>query len=197
MTMMNMTRRPAPPAARAATTRGVHQQSLTSRLSPAARRLAAGAVIVLAAGAAALAQPPFLRNMHTGPVVQPQVESRVPVADTIAVDGERLRDRIESQNLPNPVPNTPEALAEGEWLYGVYCAVCHGATGQGDGQIAEHFRRMPNLALPYIQDYTDGWIYAIIREGGFSMPPFAQSMSVDERWTLVHYVKTFEVASAP
>ena len=145
----------------------------------------------------ALAQLPFMRNMHTGPVVMPQVDTRAPVENTIAVDGDWLRDRIESQNIPNPVPNTPEARAEGAQMYDVYCAVCHGATGQGDGQIADHFTRMPSLALPYVQDYTDGWIYAIIREGGRSMPPFAHSMSVSERWSLVHYVKTFEVATTP
>ena len=127
--------------------------------------------------------------MYTGPVVLPQVESRVPVEDTIAVDGEQPRDRIESRDLPNPVPHTPEALAEGEWLYGTYCALCHGATGQGDGQIAEHFTRMPDLTLDYVQNYTDGWIYHIIRAGGRSMPPFAPSMSVEERWSLVHFVK--------
>jgi mono/diheme cytochrome c family protein len=142
----------------------------------------------------ALAQPPFMKNMYKGPVVLPQVDTRVPADDTIAVDGVRLRDRIESQGLPNPVPNTSASRATGEEMYRVYCAVCHGATGQGDGQISEHFTRMPNLALPYVQDYTDGWIYAIIREGGRSMPPFAHSMSVPERWSLVHYVKTFEVA---
>ena len=87
------------------------------------------AIMLVAAGAATLAFP-WTRNMYTGPVVLPQVESRVPVEDTIAVDGERLRDRIESRDLPNPVPHTPEALAEGEWLYGTYCALCHGATGQ-------------------------------------------------------------------
>ena len=147
--------------------------------------------ILAMGGAVALAQPAFMRNMHSGPVVLPQVESRVPVDDTIAVDGERLRDRVKSRDLPNPVPDTPDALEQGEWLYGVYCAVCHGPTGQGDGQIAEHFRRVPDLSLPHIQNYTDGWIYRIIREGGFNMPPFAASMSVHERWTLVHFVKTF------
>ena len=84
------------------------------------------------------------------------------------------------------------ALEEGEWLYNVYCAVCHGDTGQGDGTIASHFRRMPNLSAPHIRNYTDGWIYSIIREGGFNMPPFAQSMNADERWALVHFVKTFQ-----
>ena len=155
------------------------------------RRLVLTGVIVMMAGAVTVAQLSFMRNMYTGPVVLPQVQSRVPVDDTIAVDGERLRDRIESRDLPNPLPNTPAALAEGEWLYGVYCAVCHGATGRGDGQIAEHFRRMPDLWQPNIRNYTDGWIYSIIREGGFNMPPFAASMSTDERWALVHFLRTF------
>jgi mono/diheme cytochrome c family protein len=165
-------------------------------MSPTSRVLATVVVLVALSSIAALAQPPFMKNMFTGPVVLPQVDTRAPADDTIAVDGVRLRDRIESRDLPNPVPNTSESLATGERMYGVYCAVCHGATGQGDGQIAEHFTRMPNLALPYVQDYTDGWIYAIIREGGRSMPPFAHSMGVAERWSLVHYVKTFKVTGA-
>ena len=154
-------------------------------------RLAVTAVIVTLGGAVALAQLSFMRNMYTSPVVLPQVAPRVPVEETIAVDGPQILDRLSSRELPNPVPNTLTAVDEGAWLYGVYCAICHGATGQGDGQIAEHYTRMPNLSAPYVQNYTDGWIYSIIREGGRSMPAFASSMSVDERWTLVHFVRTF------
>ncbi len=174
-----------------------HRLGLTARVCLSAKHLVLGGLVVAVTGSIVLGQPAFMRNMHTGPVVLPQVEPRVPVEGTIAINGEQLRDRLESQDLPNPVPPTPAAFAEGEWLYGVYCAVCHGATGQGDGQIADHFRRMPNLSLPYIQDYTDGWVYAIIREGGFNMPPFAHSMSIRERWALVHFVKTFESAGPP
>ncbi len=160
------------------------------------RKPLATTIILVAAGAATLAFP-WTRNMYTGPVVLPQVAPRVPVEDTIAVDGPQILDRLSSQGLPNPRPNTPEVRDEGAWLYGVYCAVCHGATGQGDGQIAEHYTRMPNLSAPYVQNYTDGWIYSIIREGGRSMPAFASSMSVDERWALVHFVRTFTTPSAP
>ena len=142
-------------------------------------------------GTVALAQLSFMRNMHTGPVVQPQVEPRVPVEDTIAIDGEQHRDRFELRDLPNPVPNGRAALAEGEWLYGVYCAVCHGTTGQGDGQIAEHYPRMPDLSAANVHNYTDGWIYGIIRDGGRRMPTFAAPMSGDERWALVHFLRTF------
>ena len=166
------------------------------RRGPGARA-ALVAVLAAAAGAIPLAQPAFMRNMYTGPVVLPQVEPRAPVEDTIAVDGQQRRDRIESRDLPNPLPDTPAARAEGEWLYDVYCAMCHGPTGLGDGQIAGHFRRMPSLVLPHVQNYTDGWIYSIIGDGGFNMPPFAHSMSVDERWALVRHVKTFTQPDTP
>ena len=158
---------------------------------PAAARVVFAAVAAASADAVVLAQPAIMRNMHTGPVVLPQVDPRAPAEDTIAVDGERQRDRLESRDLPNPTPDTPAVRAEGAWLYGVYCATCHGASGRGDGQIAGHFRRMPDLALPHVQNYTDGWMYSIIGDGGFNMPPFAHSMSADERWALVRYVKTF------
>ena len=148
-------------------------------------------VMLLLGSTVALAQPSFMRNMHTSPVVMPQVNPGIPVEDTLAVDSQRRRDRLESRDLPNPIPKTPAALEEGAWLYGVYCSVCHGPTGEGDGKIAEHFRRMPNLSASHIQNYTDGWVYSIIREGGFAMPPFAHSMSVPEQWALVHFVKTF------
>ena len=164
------------------------------RRAPRRRHLVIACLLAIAA-TPGLAQPPIMRNMHTGPVVLPGTDPRVPAEDTIAVDGVRLRDRIESQDLPNPLTASPEVLAEGERLYGIYCAVCHGATGRGDGQVAGHFRRMPDLWLPHVQNnYTDGWIYAIIREGGANMPPLAAQMSVNERWAVVHYVRSFDVA---
>ena len=153
--------------------------------------------VLLFGSAVTLAQPPFMRNMHSGPVVMPHVEPRIPVENTIAIDGQRHRDRLESRDLANPIPNTPAALEQGAWLYSVYCTVCHGANGQGDGQIASHFRRMPNLSAAHVQNYTDGWVYSIIREGGFAMPPFADSMSEPEQWALVHFVKTLTHTNVP
>ena len=88
------------------------------------RKPLATTIILVAAGAAALAFP-WTRNMYTGPVVLPQVAPRVPVEDAIAVDGPRILDRLSSQGLPNPRPNTPEVRDEGAWLYDVYCAIPH------------------------------------------------------------------------
>lgn len=37
------------------------------------------------------------------------------------------------RDLRNPLPATPEGLAQGERLYSANCATCHGPSGAGDG----------------------------------------------------------------
>ena len=90
----------------------------------------------------------------------------------------------------NPLEATPETIAEGEALYRTYCALCHGDEGDGDGDLASHYRRMPPLTAPHVLNYPDGFVYAIIREGGRNMPRLGDALSVDERWALVHYLDT-------
>lgn len=161
------------------------------------RRALLTIAIVLVAGSVALALT-WIRNMWTGPVVLPQTEARTPPENTLAVGGPRIMDRLDADEaLTNPRPASPEVLAEGAQLYGVYCTLCHGATGTGDGQIAQFYRRVPDLSAPYIQNYSDGWMYSILREGGFNMPSYAESLSVDERWALVHYMRTFAAEAGP
>src|SRR5207248_8791492 len=42
----------------------------------------------------------------------------------------------DAKELRNPVPSTPESLAAGAQRYTKVCALCHGATGNGDGKLA-------------------------------------------------------------
>ena len=103
------------------------------RTRPRSARGALAAVLVAAAGALALAQPAFMRNMYTGPVVLPQVDPGVPVEDTIAVDGERQRDRLESRDLPNPCPTRPPSSrkASGSTTYTARCATARRGSATG------------------------------------------------------------------
>ena len=159
------------------------------------RRLSGATLIIVLAGTALSAYTlTLMRNMYEGPVVLPQTRPVLAPPDgTVPVEGPQIFDRIEARDrLSNPLPASPEVLAEGAELYHIYCALCHGPNAEGDGQLAEYYRRMPDLSAPYIQNYADGWLYSILREGGFNMPPLAESLSVDERWALVHYMRTFE-----
>ena len=98
--------------------------------------------------------------------------------------------------------NAPEASERGKEVYEESCAHCHGTEGRGDGSAAENL-------LPRPRDFTRGLykirstesgelptdqdLYDIITEGmpGSSMPGWETSMSADDRWELVAYIKTF------
>ena len=154
------------------------------------RQLGAVAVVVLGSVHAAGCFP--LPDMASSQAVHPQEETMTPPEGALAVAAPRVIDRREARtSLTNPRPASSEVLTEGAELYRIYCVMCHGATGSGDGEVAQYFRRVPDLNAPYIQNYTDGRLYTVLREGGFNMPRYAEALSVDERWAVVHYVRSF------
>ncbi|MDP2810134.1 MAG: c-type cytochrome [Rhodocyclaceae bacterium] len=104
-----------------------------------------------------------------------------------------------------PVKPTPVAadLAAGKKLYQRWCAQCHGDEGKGDGPAADLVYPRPRdftLAIfkvrttPSGQLPTDHDLFHIISEGlpGTSMPAWKKFIPENERWQLVHYVKTFD-----
>jgi len=153
-------------------------------------RFVGTALIVIVTGVT-LSAFPWIRDMWVGPVVLPSTLPLIPPADALPIDGLQRMNRIDARDkLANPRAITPEVLAAGADLYGIFCASCHGAAGAGDGAVAEHFRRMPDLTVPYVQEFADGWLFSIIREGGVNMPPFSSDLSADERWAVVHHIRT-------
>ncbi len=94
------------------------------------------------------------------------------------------------KNLANPVPATPEALAEGLHHYAEMCAVCHGNDGTGHTETAEGlYPPVPNLRSRGTQRMTDGELYHIIKDGiPFSgMPAWNEEEST--YWKLVDVVR--------
>jgi len=100
-----------------------------------------------------------------------------------------------------PMAVAPELLRRGEELYGQLCTMCHGDAGAGAGEFAEHldpkprdftsgkykFRTTLSASLP-----TDEDIFRTVTAGvpGTSMPGWSV-LSDEDRWALVHYVKSF------
>ena len=128
---------------------------------------------------------------HSDMARRPPAPLRPPADATLPLDGVYPIDRVSAEaRLHNPLPPTPSVVAQGRELYRIYCAVCHGPAGAGDGPVGEYYRRgAPALTAPYIQSYADGYLWAIIREGGYAMPSFAEVMNETERWTLVHFIR--------
>ena len=93
----------------------------------------------------------------------------------------------------NPLPPDAVSLQRGEQLFLRNCALCHGESGQGDGEITRFWkadmRKPANLTEARIQTSSDGSIYITISKGFGAMPPLNENLNVRERWDTVNYVK--------
>jgi mono/diheme cytochrome c family protein len=94
--------------------------------------------------------------------------------------------------LRNPVPIARRSVENGRRLFGIYCALCHGADGKGSGPVAAKFVPPPDLTLATFQQRTDGFLYGTIRMGGPLMPPYAEVLSTRERWDVVNFLRSLQ-----
>jgi mono/diheme cytochrome c family protein len=93
----------------------------------------------------------------------------------------------------NPVKATPEGLAAAKRVYGYDCAMCHGANGDGKGDMVESMKlTMPDLRDPAtLANVTDGEIFYVITKGKGKMMGEGDRAPEAMRWNLVHLVRSF------
>jgi mono/diheme cytochrome c family protein len=90
-----------------------------------------------------------------------------------------------------------ELLRRGEERYGIYCAICHGATGNGQGMTSQYgVPGIANLLLPTFRQetYPDGRIYETITHGKGLMGAYGYNIPVRDRWAIVAYVRALQAA---
>lgn len=92
----------------------------------------------------------------------------------------------------NPILADETSLQRGEILYSIFCALCHGDRGQGDGPLAVHYEERPlrPLTSANITAQFDGQLFRTITEGFSRMPPQAEALSPRERWDVINYLRT-------
>jgi mono/diheme cytochrome c family protein len=93
----------------------------------------------------------------------------------------------------NPVKPTPESIAAGKKYYGYDCAMCHGANGDGKGDVAidEKLKLKDYRDPAALQGMTDGELFSIIKNGKGQMPPEGDRLKATELWNLVNYIRSF------
>ena len=91
-----------------------------------------------------------------------------------------------------------QALIErGEERYGIYCAVCHGKSGNGQG-ITNNYG-VPGIANFHLdtfnsESYPDGRMFETITLGKGMMGAYGYNISVGDRWAIIAYVRTLQAA---
>ncbi len=92
----------------------------------------------------------------------------------------------------NPVKPTPVSLASGKKTYGTDCAMCHGKTGAGDGDLATDMKlTLKDYRNPdSLKDISDGEIFSIIEKGKGQMSGEEGRLKAPQIWDLVNYVRS-------
>lgn len=100
----------------------------------------------------------------------------------------------EKQTNPLGGNRSPEVLTLGRKTYDIYCGVCHGAGGRGDGPVAEKMAVKPrNLINDEAKAFSDGRIYHAITAGRGVMGSYASQITeADRRWAVVNYLRTLQ-----
>ena len=104
-----------------------------------------------------------------------------------------------SKNLKNPLKgnHSPEIIERGKNRYDIYCSVCHGPTGLGDGTVAKKFLLPPPpLVNEKVRKLNDGALFHIITDGQGVMGSYSrQILKHSDRWSVVNYIRTLQKAA--
>ncbi len=122
------------------------------------------------------------------------IEAQIPVEGTIArgwepYDYPDSNEGYETAklNLISPLEVNDTNSKNGKELYGIYCAVCHGNKGDGQGIL---MKREKFLGIPSYADreITPGSIYHVLMYGKNAMGSHASQVNSEERWQIAQHV---------
>ena len=89
------------------------------------------------------------------------------------------------------------ATSTGKELYDIYCGVCHGTGGTGngvlyDGPNAKYPAAPANLVNDEFTVATNGRFYHAIMYGRNMMGGYSDKLSYEERWNVIHYIRSLQ-----
>lgn len=113
---------------------------------------------------------------------------------------EEERTRAMKEITTNAVPLTDDGLAKGKMLYTMYCAICHGDAGDGAGYLVrDDGGKYPAQPANFLKDdfiaSSEGRYYHSIMYGKNMMGSYADKLSYEERWNVIHYIRSLQATS--
>ncbi len=107
------------------------------------------------------------------------------------------REKAMEEIIMAKTPITDKALANGKYLYNIYCAICHGEKGNGEGYLVREdggkFPAQPaDFTLDKFVNSTNGRFYHAIKYGKNVMAGYGDKLGVSERWDVIHYIRSLQ-----
>ncbi|RLD71970.1 MAG: cytochrome c [Bacteroidetes bacterium] len=135
---------------------------------------------------------PIFANGQTGqlPVEGTISRGHMPYSFSKTPEGQTLA----GEQLVNPFKDKKDVLEKGEKQYNIYCLICHGDAGKGNGTLYESgkFTALPSdLSDDRIKNMPDGEIYHIITKGSISglMGAHGPQIKPENRWKIITFIR--------
>ncbi len=151
-----------------------------------------------------MAAVPWFAVMRRGIAIQPYKMPRQPVEGTVPITGTEVvppaipQNRAALNRLRNPAQRTAASIERGRDRYDIFCGLCHGEAGLGDGPVAPALANsVRDVTEQRVRDQSDGWMYGVITHGfGALMPEYGSKLSSEDRWHIVNYVRVLQGAAS-
>jgi mono/diheme cytochrome c family protein len=126
------------------------------------------------------------------------INLNVQVETTIDATGNTLVSSFPNDIEEFPVPLTKELVDRGQERYNIYCIVCHGAVGKGDGMIVRRgYPQPPTYHDDRLRNAPVGHLYDVITNGWGKMNSYAAQVPPADRWAIVAYIRALQTSQNP
>lgn len=133
----------------------------------------------------------FLQFLVTFAIALPP--ERQPLKPRVPIQQRAHYRNLQTPMYPNAKAAPEELVEEGKKIYHRICVNCHGEGGKGDGISSGFLPILPRdfTNCQFQRKRTDGELYYVIKFGSWPMPPMIPSITEDEAWTVIPYLRTF------
>lgn len=95
----------------------------------------------------------------------------------------------------NPTTPTLAILERGRERFDIYCAPCHGRSGDGAGMIVQRgFPAPPSYHTARLRNAPDGHFYQVISHGYGAMYAYADRVAPADRWAIIDYIRALQLS---
>lgn len=136
------------------------------------------------------------KAFYTGKIDSPNLSA--PVATTTNADGNTIITSFPNDIDEFPIPVTKELVERGQERFNIYCIVCHGPVGNGDGMIVRRgFPKPPTYHDDRLRNAPVGHFFDVISNGWGKMNSYAAAVQPADRWAIIAYIRALQVGQNP
>ncbi|MSR31034.1 MAG: cytochrome c [Gemmataceae bacterium] len=107
-----------------------------------------------------------------------------------------------------PFPVDEELIKRGQERFNIYCAVCHGRTGAGNGMIVQRgflpppsfhvdnsrgLKYLTGAGIPLLEA-PEGYYFQVITHGFGAMASYSAQVNPRDRWAIIAYIRSLQEA---